>query len=99
MWWTGAMLTACAVLAALILSLAAAAAWPAWPWAAGVILLSVLWPFVDKPVEGPTLWKVSPRHGVTVADLLALPCLVLGLWLLSRALHGNSRLAEAPRQP
>jgi hypothetical protein len=93
------VLTACAVLAALILCIAAAFARPAWPRAAGVILLSVLWPLVNKPLEGPTLWTQSDDHGLTVGDLLAPACLILGLWLLRRALSGRSRLAEAPRQP
>lgn len=90
------MLIACVVLAALILCLAAAIAWPSWRWAAGVILLSVVWPFVDKPFEGPTVWKLSAGRGVTVGDLLAPPCLVLGLWLLHRALHGAGRSARHP---
>jgi cell division protein FtsW (lipid II flippase) len=81
------------VLAALIACLAAAAARPARLWAAGVMVLAVVWPLVNQPIEGPTLWVVAPQHGLTVSDLLALVCFIMGAWLLRRALMA-SRIAS-----
>ena len=83
------MLIACLVLVALITCMAAAFARPVWYWPVGCIFLSVLWLFVNNPVEGPTLWVISAGHGLTVSDLLAPPCLVLGVWLLRRAVHAR----------
>jgi len=80
------LLIACLVLAALLGCLTAAVTRPARLWPATAIALSVLWPFADKPLEGPTLWVVSAGHGLTVADLVTPICLIAGMWLLRRAL-------------
>lgn len=57
---------------------------------------AILWLRTDKPIEGSTLFVLGPRHGLTVADLLALlplavaGCLVIGEqlapWRLLRTL-------------
>ena len=85
-WLTVVVLIAFLVLAALVGCLTAAVTRPTWLWPAGVIVLSVLWLFANKPLEGPTLWVVSPGHGLTVADLATPTCFIAAIWLLRRAL-------------
>jgi hypothetical protein len=87
------LMIACLVLAALIGCLAAAVARRTWLWAAGVIVLSALWPVVNHPLKGPVLWVVSAGHGLTVADLAAPVCLGVRIWLLRRALAAR-RIAQ-----
>jgi hypothetical protein len=80
------MLIASLIASAFLACLAASLAWPTWPWPASIVLLSFLWVFVNKSVEGPLVWKLpDDMGGVTVSDLLALPCLLVGLLLLLRA--------------
>lgn len=59
-------------------------------WAIGTVVLAVVWPFVNRPIEGPVIWHLPSMHGVTVSDLLALLCFVLGLGLLRRARRAGS---------
>ena len=33
--------------------------------------VSLVWPFVNRPMEGPVLLVVGQGHGLTVSDLLA----------------------------
>ena len=47
-------------------------------------LVSVLWLFVNQPMEGAVLVVVSPSHGLTAADLAGLVGLVLAGWRLLR---------------
>lgn len=46
-----------------------------------LVVLAVAWLLVNSPVEGAVLWAPSERHGLTVADLLALPPLLLAVVL------------------
>ena len=52
---------------------------------------AVLWIRTDKPVEGPTVVPLGTTHGVTVADLLVGPALLLVL-LLARDQRVSARL-------
>ena len=86
-WLTVVMLViACLALAALVGCLTAAVVRPACVWPAATAVLSVLWLFANKPLEGPTLWVVSADHGLTAADLATPACLIAAVWLLRRAL-------------
>ena len=53
---------------------------PAWlgdrPAAAVLALEGLVWLFVDKWFEGPTLVAVSHNHGLVLADLVGLTALV-----------------------
>lgn len=60
--------------------------WP--PFARlGVVALVLLaafgWWWVNASVEGPIVVQFSDRHGITVADLLALPALTWGAYVLT----------------
>jgi hypothetical protein len=46
-----------------------------------LVVLALAWLLVNSPVEGPVLWAPSVRHGLTVADLLAAPPLLLAVVL------------------
>ena len=46
-----------------------------------LVVLVAAWLLVNSPVEGPVLWAPSERHGLTVADLLGLPPLLLAVAL------------------
>lgn len=58
---------------------------------AGVALLACGgWWWVNRAVEGPIVFTLTSRHGVTAADLLALPALAWAAYLLLRALRRGS---------
>lgn len=52
----------------------------------------LFWLAVNKPVEGPTLFRVSSRHGVTWADLLPM----LMLCVLLAVTHRGRRPSTDP---
>ena len=79
------MLIAYLVVAALVICVVAAFVTKTSLRAVGIIVLAVVWPFVNRPMEGPVVWHLPSDHGVTVSDLMALLCFVLGLSLLRRA--------------
>jgi hypothetical protein len=56
---------------------------PSWVWPIALMIVSVLWLFVDGPVEGPILLRFNDQHGLTASDLLT------PLWLG----YGGYRLA------
>ena len=58
---------------------------PLWP--AAVILLSLLWLLVNKPLEGPVLVVVSRGHGITLSDLLTPAGVAFAAVLLYRRSH------------
>ncbi len=50
-----------------------------------LLVLSAAWLLVNSPVEGRVLWVPLPRHGLTQADMLAVPpLLVAGLLAVLR---------------
>lgn len=55
-------------------------------------LLGVLWLWVNKPVEGVTLIRLSPTHGITSADLFS-----VAIWGL--AIYGWLRARQKPQLP
>ena len=44
-----------------------------------LVLVSVLWLFADKSMEGSRLLRVTQDHGLTAADLAGLVGIALGL--------------------
>lgn len=57
------------------------------PSAAVLATLVLVWQPLNQSVEGQVLWTVSATHGITTADLLALPALTL----IARHLLGRRR--------
>ena len=50
---------------------------------AAFVAAVVAWLVANKPVEGPVLFTISRDHGLTLADLAPLPC-VLAVLLVRR---------------
>jgi hypothetical protein len=50
---------------------------------ANLLGVVALWLRVDKPMEGPILLVLGPRHGVTVADLLVVVPVAVAGWLVA----------------
>lgn len=50
--------------------------------AAWLVVLAVVWVFVNSPVEGPTLLVLSPTHGITAADLLSVAAVLVAVGLV-----------------
>jgi hypothetical protein len=49
-------------------------------WSILAVLTSALiWPFVNEPLEGNILLKLSNSHGITVSDLLSVLAVVIAL--------------------
>ena len=49
-------------------------------WSILAVLTSALiWPFVNGPLEGNILLKLSDSHGITVSDLLSVLAVVVAL--------------------
>jgi hypothetical protein len=44
-----------------------------------VLTFALIWPFVNGPLEGNLLLKVSSTHGITVSDLLSVLAVVIAL--------------------
>lgn len=53
-----------------------------------LVVLSAAWLLVNSPVEGRVLWVLVSRHGLTQADVLVVPPLLLAAVLA--ALHLRS---------
>ena len=74
---------------------------PDWPtaWRVAVVLGAMFgivgWWWINKPVEGETLFTVSTLHGITAGDLLALPMVAL---MVVVALPGRSPRVPASRR-
>ena len=64
------------VLAGVVVSAAAAGRFGR-PAAPALAFFSVAWLVVNKRVEGPVLWTLSPQHGLVAADLAGLAGLLL----------------------
>jgi hypothetical protein len=43
---------------------------------------SLLWPFVNRSMEGPVLLVVGQGHGLTVSDLVTPACVLLSVMVL-----------------
>ncbi|MDQ1724639.1 MAG: hypothetical protein QOG52_1667 [Frankiaceae bacterium] len=65
--------------------------------AMAIIAGSGSWLRISKPIEGIVLKSFSKTHGVTVADLIVIPCLAVAAGLLWVARRDSSRLQAAPR--
>ena len=73
------------VIVALAARYGAPRAWPRAAWlcsvgAAGLAAFVIWW--INKPVEGATIFLVSSNHGVAVGDLLAVPFLAAAIALV-----------------
>jgi hypothetical protein len=63
--------------------------------ALALLVLAPVWLLANSPVEIAILWSLNQRHGLTLADLLAIPMVALALpvlWPLIR----RSRLGPGP---
>lgn len=91
-----------AVLVSLLAATALAVVRPS-PVALGLVVAAGLaWWLVNGPVEGAVLLEVSPRHGLTVADLLVPPLVAaaaLALVLARRRPRGRARPPRATLRP
>lgn len=72
------------VLVALVL-LASASGCSGLPGAVALAAVSVLWLLVNGSAEGPVLWSVTSRHGLTATDLGGLAGLAVAAWHGRRA--------------
>lgn len=52
-----------------------------------LVVLALAWLLVNSPVEGRILWSPLPRHGLTVADVLVVPPLLVAALLLGLRLR------------
>ncbi len=62
---------------ALFASLAWCLARPNWASIPSVLVFAVLWPLVNKPLEGSTLLLLGDDHGITESDLLSVLAVVV----------------------
>ena len=75
------------VLNALFASLAWCLAKPSWASMLSVVVFAVIWPFVDKPLGGPTIHVLTYTNGITTGDLLSVFAVVVvavQAWLIVR---------------
>jgi hypothetical protein len=79
---------------ALLLVTAIGAARGSCRCAVALNVLAVVWLLANGPVEGPVLWSMDAQHGLTTADLLAIPYVLLGLRCLLGSVHGQRFLAQ-----
>jgi hypothetical protein len=63
--------------------------------AAVLVVAAGVWAVVNKAVEGPTLLVITPRHGLTTADLLSITALLVAAHLL-RPRRGRPRRRTNP---
>jgi len=56
------------------------------PGAVLLAVLSVVWIFTNKPMEGSVIVTISDDHGATMADVVGLVAMALAVWryLVSR---------------
>ena len=52
-----------------------------------------VWPFVNRPLEGPVLFVIGHGHGLTASDLLAPAGVLLSLLAITRRLRGPQEKA------
>lgn len=50
-----------------------------WRPVGEILLLAAAWLLANGPVEGPVLWTPMRQHGLTLADLVAGPAVVIAL--------------------
>ncbi len=68
--------------------------------AAELVVVSGIWLRVSRPVEGTVLEVLAQNHGITVADMIALPCLALAaglLWVARRERRAAAVPDASPR--
>ena len=53
-----------------------------------LVVLSLAWLLVNAPFEGRVLWAPVQDHGLTLADLLVLPALLVAALLVALYLRG-----------
>ena len=66
---------------------------------AAVVALDAVWIFVNGPLEGPVLLRLTGENGITMADLLVpatLPVLGYVGWRLLQPAHVRGRTTGSP---
>jgi hypothetical protein len=54
-------------------------------WAAGLLaIVAIAWVVWNGPIDGAVLVALTPNHGITESDLLALAALVVAGWTVIR---------------
>ncbi|MDT7550967.1 MAG: hypothetical protein QOE84_3361 [Actinomycetota bacterium] len=59
---------------------------PSWRPVGEIVLLTGAWLLSNGPLEGAVLWAPFRTHGLTLADLLAVPTLVVAGLLVAQRL-------------
>ena len=49
-------------------------------WAVALVVLSLGWPLVNSPLEGPTLLELDRQHGITAGDLVSVAGIAVAAW-------------------
>ncbi len=87
---------------ALFASLAWCLARPNWASIPSVLVLAVLWPLVNKPLEGSILLPLSDNHGITESDLLSVLAVLVAAVQAVRRVKAHvsaKRPTDASRPP
>lgn len=50
---------------------------------------AMVWPFVNRPLEGPVLLVIGHAHGLTVSDVLSPAGVLLSVLVLTGRLRGS----------
>lgn len=58
---------------------------------------ALVWPFVNRPMEGPVLLVIGQGHGVTLSDLLAPAGVLLSVLTLTGRLGRSARGSNTGR--
>jgi hypothetical protein len=65
-------------------------------WAVALILLSLSWLVINKPLEGPILLYINRWHGLTLADLVSFVGIAVAI---ARVALGAGHPSRAEREP
>lgn len=61
-------------------------------WAVALVVLSLVWPLVNSPLEGPTLLELDRQHGITTGDLVSVAGIAVATWRWVPAVRDHARL-------
>lgn len=56
---------------------------------------ALVWPFVNRPMEGPVLLTIGQGHGVTMSDLLTPAGVLLSVLVLTGRLRRSAKAGNA----
>ncbi|OZC75164.1 hypothetical protein CH251_10280 [Rhodococcus sp. 06-462-5] len=77
----------------------ASAAWclakPSWPAAISLVASSILWLFLNAPIEGAVLYVVDANRGLTESDFITVAGVILAGVTVARVRRGRRSSAKA----